>query len=78
MKEGNKTTEFKITVVAQAIGVLLTSFGLLSSEKTAAVVQAITIIAGAGLMLASAFGYSISRGMAKLPNKEKIELVEKP
>lgn len=64
MKPGYKTTEFWITILAQVIGIL-TTIGAFTPDQADVLAQAVTQIAGIVVMVAGAFGYSLSRGMAK-------------
>jgi len=64
MRPGYRTTEFWVTVAIQIIGILATT-DVLTPEKADSVTRAVTQIGGVVAMVASAFGYSISRGMAK-------------
>lgn len=65
MKPGYATTEFW-TSLATAVTGLATTMGYLTPEQASPLVQAITQIAGGVIMVASIFGYAISRGLAKL------------
>ena len=64
MKPGWKTSEFWVTVAVQFAGILAT-MGVFTPDQSDAMTEAITQIGGIVAMLASAFGYSISRGVAK-------------
>lgn len=70
MKQGYKTTEFWITILVQVVGILATT-GVFTPEQSTVLQKAVPQIAGIVAMVAAAFGYSISRGVAKLPRKEK-------
>ena len=64
MRQGYKTTEFWITILIQIIGVFATT-GLFTPEQTDALSQAAIQVGGIVAMVASAFGYTLSRGKAK-------------
>jgi len=64
MKTGYRTTEFWVTIVIQAIGILATT-GVFTPDAADTLTKAITELGGLVAMVASAFGYSIARGMAK-------------
>ena len=64
MKEGYKTTEFWISLAGAAGGLAL-ALGLVTPEQAAAGNEAVSIIAGAIVSVASIFGYNVSRGKAK-------------
>lgn len=64
MKPGWKTTEFWTSVATSLTG-LATTLGYLTPEQATPLVQAVTQIAGAIIMVFSVVGYSISRGLAK-------------
>lgn len=64
MKPGIKSTEFYITIGVQLVGVLAT-LGVFTPDQAGAATRAVEQIAGIVAMLGAAFGYSISRGMAK-------------
>lgn len=76
MKQGYKTTEFWVTLVSQVVGILLLT-GVVTPEQS----EVLGIAAGKGggianevigiiTMVGSAFGYNVSRGLAKkeVPN----------
>jgi predicted RNA-binding protein associated with RNAse of E/G family len=64
MKSGTKTSEFYVTVLVSVLGVAV-SCGLITPEQSSATVASATQIAGAIVTAAAAFGYNISRGIAK-------------
>ena len=64
IKPGWKTTEFWVTILIQVIG-FAAILGYITPEQQGAMGDAITQIAGAVSMVAAAFGYSLSRGIAK-------------
>lgn len=64
IKSGWKTTEFWISLGTLACGGLLL-FGVISAEQQSALVDAVGKIAGAVISVLAAFGYSLSRGIAK-------------
>ena len=68
MKAGWTTTEFWTSMATLLTG-LATTLGYLTSEQSTPLVQAVTQIAGGVLMIASVFGYAISRGLAKMGQK---------
>ena len=70
MKPGWKTSEFWVTIAVQLAGVLAT-MGIFTPDQSDAMTEAITQIGGIVAMLASAFGYSISRGVAKRDTSNK-------
>ena len=76
MKQGYKTTEFWVTLASQVVGILLLT-GVVTPEQS----EVLGIAAGKGggiatevigiiTMVGSAFGYNVSRGLAKkeVPN----------
>ena len=63
-KPGYKTTEFWVTVVCQILGILALA-GVISPEQNTVLADGVTQIVGAVVAALSAFGYSISRGLAK-------------
>ena len=76
MKSGYRTTEFWVTLVSQVVGILLLT-GVVTPEQS----EVLGIAAGKGggianevigiiTMVGSAFGYNVSRGLAKkeVPN----------
>lgn len=65
VKPGYKTTEFWVTVVCQLIGILSLA-GIITPEQSTDLSAAIQQIVAAVVMGASAFGYSLSRGNAKI------------
>lgn len=65
MKPGYLTTEFW-TSIATAVTGLATTLGYLTPDQATPLVQAVTQIAGGVLMVASIFGYAISRGLTKM------------
>ena len=67
MKPGYRTTEFWVAIVVQLIG-MGALMGWFTPEQSTALTEASTQIGGIVAMVASAFGYSISRGMAKKNN----------
>lgn len=64
MKPGIKTTEFWITIICQAIGILMTT-GIITPDQSSALSEAAMQLGGIAAMVGSAFGYSMSRGKAK-------------
>lgn len=65
-KPGYHTTEFWVTVLCQLVGLLaFVSPTFITTEQANVLVQAITQLGGIVAMIASAFGYSLSRGIAK-------------
>jgi len=64
MRPGWKTSEFWVTVFIQIIGILATT-GVLTSDQASALSKVIIELGGLIAMVASAFGYSIARGIAK-------------
>lgn len=64
MKSGFKTTEFWVTLISQLFGILATT-GVLTPDQAGAMGEAAVQLAGLIAMVASAFGYAISRGNAK-------------
>ena len=63
-KPGYKTTEFWITITVQLVG-LVAVLGYVTPEQSSAISQAAVQIGGAVSMVAAAFGYNLSRGIAK-------------
>jgi len=61
-----KEREFWFTIGAYALGIL-TMLGYLTPEQSTAVSHAASEIAGSLIVGASAFGYNLSRGIAKKP-----------
>lgn len=70
MKAGYRTTEFWIALASQVLGILVI-LGVITPEQQGAVVEGLNQIIGAALMVASSFGYSISRGMAKQKSEDE-------
>jgi len=70
MKPGIKTTEFWVSVVVGFIG-LLASAGVFTPDQASTLTEALTKLGGLVVMVASAFGYSISRGAAKKHGEQK-------
>jgi hypothetical protein len=75
VKSGQKTTEFWVTLAIQVVGILFL-IGVFTPEQKEAMEIAVPQAAelytqGAALvaMVASAFGYALSRGMAKKNGK---------
>jgi len=64
VKPGYKTTEFWLALFAQLLG-LLVLIGKLTPEQQSALMAAAEKLAAAIVMGASAFGYTLSRGIAK-------------
>jgi fumarate reductase subunit D len=64
LKPGYMTTEFWVTVMVQLVG-LVAALGYVTSDQSSVLTQAVTQIGGIVSMVAAAFGYSLSRGMAK-------------
>ena len=64
MKPGYKTTEFWLTLVANAISLLFAS-GLVCTTHDSQLQATICHVAGMVGMVLSTFGYQISRGLAK-------------
>ncbi len=64
MKAGIKTTEFWISMGAAIVGVVAAS-GFFTPDQASTITNAITQLGGIITTVAAAFGYSISRGMAK-------------
>lgn len=60
MKPGYKTTEFYFTIVLQIVGILVMT-GVFTPEQQ----ESIDGLVGSVVMVLSAFGYSVSRGLAK-------------
>lgn len=60
MKPGYKTTEFWFTLVLQVIGVLV-MLNVFTPEQQ----QTLEVLVGAVVAVLAAFGYSLSRGLAK-------------
>jgi len=58
--------EFLLTLVGYAIGIV-TTLGYLTPEQSSTLVEAASQFAGAVIIGLSAFGFSISRGVAKRP-----------
>jgi len=63
-KPGYKTTEFWVTLAVQFVG-LFAALGYVMPDQSSALSTAAIQIGGAVSMVAAAFGYSLSRGMAK-------------
>jgi hypothetical protein len=64
IRPGYKTTEFWVTISMQVVG-LVAALGYLTPDQSSALTQAATQIGGVVSMVAIAFGYNLSRGMAK-------------
>jgi len=64
VKPGWQTTEFWVNIFIQLIG-LAAMLGYFTTEQQSALVQAATQLGGLIGMVAGAFGYNLSRGMAK-------------
>ena len=64
-KPGYKTTEFWVSVITGVTGLLVVT-GTLNLEQSTAIGEAAQSISGAVIAVASAFGYAISRGLAKV------------
>lgn len=64
LKPGWQTTEFWVTLVVQLVG-LFAALGYVTPDQSSALSQAAVQIGGAVSMVAAAFGYSLSRGIAK-------------
>jgi len=64
VKPGWQTTEFWVTLIVQLVG-LVAALGYIVPEQASALSQAAVQIGGAISMVAAAFGYNLSRGMAK-------------
>lgn len=70
IKTGYKTTEFWFTVILQIVGALVV-LDVFTPEQGTAVEQ----LVGALVMVLSAFGYSLSRGLAKQGTAVSVEAV---
>lgn len=68
-KPGYKTTEFWMSIAAHVIGIAVIAGGVTEVQGETMVSQG-QVIAGALVNLAAAFGYNITRGMAKRPPVE--------
>ena len=64
MKPGFKTTEFWVALAAQGLSALML-FGVITPDQSGVLNEAVIQIAGIVGMVGSAFGYAISRGLAK-------------
>ena len=64
-KPGIKTTEFYVTIAAQILSILAL-LGVFTPEQADAIGKAIPQLVGIAGVVASAFGYSIARGQAKI------------
>ena len=65
-KPGYYTTEFWVTILCQLVGLAaFVSPAFITVEQADVIVRAITQLGGIIAMVASAFGYSLSRGAAK-------------
>ena len=64
MKTGWKTTEFWVSVVVSAVG-LIASTGIVTPDQASALTEAMIQIGGLFSSVAASFGYAISRGNAK-------------
>jgi hypothetical protein len=73
MKPGYRTTEFWISLASQVLGILVI-LGVITPEQQGAVAEGLNQIIGAALMVASSFGYSLSRGIAKQKSKDEQEV----
>ena len=63
-KPGYLTTEFWVTVLLQVVG-FLALLGVFTPDQASALTQALPQLGGLIVMVAGAFGYSLSRGTAK-------------
>ena len=63
-KPGYKTTEFWVTVMLQIIG-LTAALGYITPEQAEVLSDANVQLGGIVMMVAGAFGYNLSRGIAK-------------
>jgi hypothetical protein len=74
--EGSKTSEFKLTAVMMLVGAVLDGIGIvLESLKDSGVIHGswlpvTLVIVGTGLMLFKALGYTRSRTVIKLAEKQ--------
>jgi len=64
VKPGWKTTEFWVALIPKVIGILAVT-GALTPDQADALTSGLIEIAGIAAVVASSFGYSISRGKAK-------------
>ena len=64
MKPGYKTTEFWVTLIAKVVS-LLVILGVFTPEQASVTMKVVILLGGITGMVASAFGYSLSRGAAK-------------
>ena len=69
IKSGFKTTEFWVSLATGIFGILVT-LGVFTPEQANDIITSIGTGAGGIITAVSAFGYAISRGMAKkdVPN----------
>ena len=65
VKSGWKTTEFWLTAFTNILGIVAAT-GAVTPDQSSQLTQGIIQLGGVIASVASAFGYSISRGMAKL------------
>jgi len=63
-KEGYKTTEFWVTIITLLIGIAATT-GVITGDQTNALSDAVVQLGGIIAMVGAAFGYNLSRGVAK-------------
>jgi hypothetical protein len=64
LKPGWQTTEFWVTMAGQVIGIVAL-LGYITVDQQSVLIQAATQIGGVIVMVGSAFGYALSRGLAK-------------
>ena len=64
VKPGWQTTEFWVTMAGQVIGIVAL-LGYITIDQQSVLIQAATQIGGVIVMVGSAFGYALSRGLAK-------------
>jgi hypothetical protein len=66
VKPGWQTTEFWVTIFIQAIGIAALVYpGFITPERSSVLMDAVMQLGAIVSMVAAAFGYSLSRGMAK-------------
>lgn len=64
VKAGYKSTEFWVAIAGKVIGILAIT-GVISPEQADPLTQAVVQLGGVAAVIASVFGYNISRGNAK-------------
>lgn len=64
VKPGYMTTEFWVTIIVQVVG-LAAAAGYITPDQSGVLSDATVQLGGIVTMVAAAFGYSLSRGLAK-------------